>query len=223
LYGAWSIQLSQAYLVDFLKTLRTPTERDSDTFGAACQRFAILGAIYGLFSEAETRQAFRSIGPEGGVMVLDTLSRRMVESEEPAGMWRKSIAPWLKHWPYDVGFSTERVAEAVAELIIAADDAFPEALDWVEKRGLIKPLADHYGILWRLTDDEQKNMRRTMLADCYPAELARFLSQILSGLLLRPDEREKLTVLVRKIERGIDRRKLSSVDLGQLKQLKRLL
>ena len=219
LYGAWSLQLSQAYRADFLETLGTPADRGSDTFRAACQRFAALGAIYGLFSEPETRQAFQRIGPEGGVIVLETLSRRLIESEEPAEMWRKSITPWLQHWPHDGRFNTERMAKAAAELIIEADDAFPDALDWIERRGLIRPFADRYGILWRLTNEEQNTQRRRMLADRYSAELSRFLSQILFGPPLRQHERQTLTDLVRKIERNLDPNQPPPASFDQLKQL----
>ncbi len=201
LYGAWSLQLAQAYRADFLEMLGALPDRDSETFRAACQRFAALGAIYGLFAEGETRQTCRTIGPEGLIVLLDTLQRRMVEGDKPTEMWRHSIGPWLeRYWPAEARFSTEQVFEAIAELIIEADEAFADALAWAEARALVRPLADRYDVLWRLTLDEPQAERHRMLPVRFPAELCRFLSQIMGTQPLQSYERERLTAILHAIE-----------------------
>lgn len=219
-YGRTNLDLADAYRGDFLAALAVFNEQDSDAFRAACQSFAALGAIYELFTKQEIREAFRNMGPQGAPVVINTLRRRLFESETPASIWRELIGRWLEqHWPHQARFGTERVVTAVVELIIEADDAFPEALDWAKKRGLIRPLADRYGVLWRLTDDEHKAERRKTLAERFPAELCAFLSQILNDVPLQSHEQQKLAALVETIEENLDANKEPPVSFHQLQQM----
>ena len=203
LYGAWSLQLAEAYRADFLEALGRFADPDTVAFRLACGRFAVLGAIHGFFSRDETRRSFAAMGPQGGAIVIETLRWRLTESETPTDLWQTLIGPWLDdRWPPATRFSTDEVAEAVAEIVIEADDAFPEALAWAARRNLLRPLSSRYGVLATLTDEDLGGERHRTLPDRFPGELCRFLSQILGEQPLLAHERDQLRRIVEQIETG---------------------
>ena len=218
-YWRTSLDLANAYRAEFLQALAGFEDGDSSAFRAACGNFAALGAVYGLFTHDETRQGLGAMGPSGAAIVLDTLRRRLVQSETPGTMWQELIGPWFERWPPDRRFNTEPVVEAVAELIIETDDAFGEALGWAEGRALVRPLTDRYSVLWRLTDEDPTAERRRTLAARFPAELCRFLSQIIGEQPLQPHVRECLTRILDVIEQSprYDRAKAGEL-LARLQQ-----
>lgn len=204
IYGRFSLDLAEAYRDDFLRALAELTEADSEAFRAACERFAVLAAIHDYFRgrKEEADKVFHHMGPTGGAVVLETLRYLLQESEQPAEMWRKSIGPWLRdNWPYGVQFSDEPIPEQTAELVLETDNSFAEAFRWADVRRLLKPIPDRYGILWRLTADEPANRRQTELPSRFPAEMARFLLQVLGEKpTLNQSERSRLQQLLAAIE-----------------------
>jgi hypothetical protein len=89
------------------------------------------------FSEAltfeETRAGLRKVGDTGRAAVARWLRGRLDgASERAAELWREQIGPWIEAvWPPEEEYRSESETTELGLAVIAAQDAFPEAVQHV--------------------------------------------------------------------------------------------
>ena len=208
-HGRWSLELMAALKADFLATLEKRETLHEGAYRSACWRFAALGIDRpGFLDDAEIRDGFHSMGPEGAVFLLDFFESRLRQSEQPERQWREMISPWLTtHWPRQERFRTVAVHTEAAEMLLQTGERFPEALRALENLHLIG-LVDHNRlVLFRLArgesaDAQQETGRRFPYASSFPDQVCRWLDRILLPNLPGHD-RIYLNTVIEAIERDV--------------------
>ena len=116
---------------------------------AALLAFAALDST-DIFTITELRNATHSLTPDGLHDTARALVRTLDGSgEQRADYWRNSVAPYLqKIWPKDHAHNTLMIGEALGNLCVLTDEAFPEALDIL--RGWLQRVAHPHFIVHQL-------------------------------------------------------------------------
>jgi hypothetical protein len=199
-YGRWSLDLMAALKDDFLITLGKKENLD-DAYRSACWRFAALGIDHPNFlSDAEVRDGFHSMGPEGAVFVLDLFETRLRQSEQPESQWREMMAPWLvTHWPPLERFRTEAILTAAAQMLLETRGAFSEALQTLQGLHLVGLINRDRLVLFGLARAEdasgEEGSDRFAYATSFPVEVCRWLDQILPPNLPGYEQHDLNTII----------------------------
>ena len=87
----------------------------------------------GVFTRRELARATAALSQEGLNNAAKTLVRALEGAEgQRAEYWRNRIEPYLKYvWPKTQNIASASIAESFARVCVAAEDAFPAALDEV--------------------------------------------------------------------------------------------
>ncbi|MEO5333382.1 MAG: hypothetical protein H7839_15320, partial [Magnetococcus sp. YQC-5] len=102
------------------------------------------------FTVDELRQAISALPPAG---LLES-AQALVNALKGAGKqrqeyWKNRIHPfWRNHWPKNLQLVSEGISEQFARLVIETQDAFPKALETVEK--WLRPIKHPHYVVHRL-------------------------------------------------------------------------
>jgi SIR2-like domain len=211
-YGRWSLDLMAAFKDEFLTSLRKQEALGEHAYRSACWRFAALGIDRpGFLSNADIRDGFHNMGPEGAVFVLDLFETRLRQSEQPESQWRKMIAPWLMtYWPRQERFRTAAARTAAAEMLLQTGEAFAEALRMLEDLHLVGLVDQNRPVLFRLARAENANAQqesgsRFPYASSFPDQVCRWLDRTLPPNVPGHD-RHYLNTIIEAIQRGVEGR-----------------
>jgi hypothetical protein len=138
---------------------------------AAFLTFAALEHGGDIFSRAELAVATRSLPEDGLHSAAEALVRALDSAgERTAQYWRNRILPYLKYiWPKSRNMVTPAISESFARLCIAAQDAFPEAVN--ELKYWLQPI-DFPDSVINLLDE-------TKLCDRFPEPALAFLKTVI--------------------------------------------
>ncbi|MEX0375544.1 hypothetical protein [Spiribacter pallidus] len=123
------------------------------------------------FEAAELRKALEAIGDEGLAQAARALTRGLAAADDRRqAYFEHRVVPFVDEvWLRTENMVSSRVAEALAELCIVADENFPEALCLV--RHWLVPVAYPYGLIHRL--------RESGLCERFPEAALRFLGSVI--------------------------------------------
>jgi hypothetical protein len=180
----WSPRLYQPLLAAFKNDFLQTASHYGD-LGEHKQQFAAfftyvaIGPVEG-FSIQELRSAFAALPVEGLEESAQTLSQALDgAADQREEHWLHRVQPfWQQIWPKIRELRTERIAEAVAQLALAAGNKFPEALeaifDW------LMPLEYSYSVMQNLMDSGH--------CDTYPKESLRLLAAVTGEHHIFPED-----------------------------------
>ena len=151
--------------------------------------YAALEPVDG-YSSQDFRSAFAVLTVDALELAAQALTRALGASvEQREDYWKHRIAPfWQTVWPKSRELATNRIAESVARLCIAAGGEFPSALTAVE--AWLMPIERPYGAIHSLLDSG--------LCSRFPLECLRLLNAVVSEQHWAHDELRKcLEVILR--------------------------
>ena len=179
--GRFNPDLFAEFQQDFITALGKEDQLDENAYRILCQMFtlATLGS-YGL-STSMIKETISNLSNLGLRRVTDFIRHQMLNSKDAAATrWRNAIQPWFnKYWPRDRGKGDPSVIENFAMTALYADEAFPEALAWFEKNGLLAESREASTIIYALEKKENgahEDFENThTLIERYPADVLRLL------------------------------------------------
>lgn len=208
----WSARLYQplqaAFKDDFLKTAH-----HYDDLGEHKQQFAALLTYVALgptegYSSQELRKALAALPLDGLEESAQALSQSLEgAADQREENWLHRVQPfWKRVWPKNRGLITERIADSLAQLAVAAGKQFPVALnavfDW------LMPLDFTYSLMQKLV--------KSGLCSLYPADSLRLLGAVTGEHHLFPED-------VRKCLQDIEQSAPELRDTPQFRRLDALL
>jgi hypothetical protein len=130
------------------------------------------------FSAQEFAQATSALPPEGLHHAAQALARALEGSgEQRREYWNNRVRPYLKSvWPKSINKISSSIAESLARLCVAADDAFPDALAGL-KNWLIPVYYPDYVI---------RLLHQSNLPQRFPEAALDFMDRIISDSALWP-------------------------------------
>ncbi len=157
--------------------------------------FITYAAVEGIeeFASDDFRIAFEQLPQEALEESAKSLSLAPQGSgEQRANYWKNRIKPfWQNVWPKNSNNCSKTMAEYLAQLCIAVDSEFPDALktvqDWVQ------PIEHPDYILTQI--------KRGGLCSNFPKDMLNLLNKLIDGSLL---ERWKLALMVRDLDSCLD-------------------
>lgn len=125
-----------APLFEFIKSDFLETAKHYQEMGALGRQYASLLTFAALepsdiFTRAELKEATEALPEEGRQEAVQTLIVALEGAgEQRTEYWRNRIVPyWKSIWPKSRIYTTQALSVSLAELCLAAREAFPEALE----------------------------------------------------------------------------------------------
>lgn len=137
--GRFNPDLFTAFQDDFMEALRKEEKLDDSAYENLCQMFALASLeAYGMSAEI-IRNTLAGLSESALRFVTDFIRHQLLNSKDAAAArWENAIKPWFnKYWPRDRGNNDPPIIENFAMTALYAGDAFPDALAWFEKNGLL--------------------------------------------------------------------------------------
>ena len=105
--------------------------------------YASLAPLDDLIDDSTCRETARVVIRDNPWQVAVALGNLLDEEDKPREeVWRNLVRPWLhRYWPREKALNTGQSSSALVEVIMAAGDAFPEAVNWAND--YLMPLNDH--------------------------------------------------------------------------------
>lgn len=171
----WSPRLYQPLLTafkdQFLETAKHYEELgESRTQFAALLTYAALGPIDD-YTVSDFRKAFAELPTDGLEHSARSLSQALEgTADQREEYWKNRVQPfWKEIWPKSRDLASTRIAESLAQLIIAAGREFPTALTAVES--WLKPLEHLHHTM--------RNLHESGIYRKYPNETIRLLNIVI--------------------------------------------
>jgi len=144
--------------------------------------FIVLGSLdLGAVSHAEVRPVISDLAAEDLQSISGYLLRRMKNTRSKASeFWLGSIKPWISDaWPRNHDKQSNRTREDFALIAMYADEKFDDALDTIEKFGLLDVIPDASEIYFffrrELQSDDGSSLLGRLTSN-FPRHLYRLLS-----------------------------------------------
>ena len=134
-----------------------------------------------IFKFEELRSATNVMHEENLIVVISTLVQLLESArEQRQNFWQHRIRPYFENvWPRSEEFKTVGISQALANLCIAADVAFPKALETL--RRWLQPIKGYHLLIDRLLPPVSTvsiDNHRTGLVTQFPGEVLDFLYRI---------------------------------------------
>ena len=123
----------------------------------------------GELAESEIRSVVESLSEESLCRALRSLESRLTGSfAERAQTWHDTIGPWLEaYWPHEGRRNTPRTSASMMRLVIAAGDAFGQAVSWSTR--VLKPVETHGPL---------GNLKRSKHVELHPSAVLDLLASV---------------------------------------------
>jgi hypothetical protein len=151
---------------------------------------------------------FSQAGPSERASMARAFGARMKDAGDQAPiLWSTSVGPLIRdHWPADHHNNNFEVSIGFADVLLGARTAFPEAVDFLLEKILIRSGPDqrreflgHFLLFLPLNGKEDEEIRRNDYAIRYPEHMLRLLDAATGGGIASWHAGRVLTVL-RQIE-----------------------
>jgi hypothetical protein len=172
-------------LLNALKESFLATASHYEELGSGSRQYAAILTFAALepsedFSHSDFQRALSQLPQEGLEEVAQTLVQALEGSADRASQyWTDRLQVfWKNVWPKSRDLTSQRLADSIARLVIAADDSFPAALGLVS--AWLQPIEHPHYVLTRLNE--------TTLPTRFPRQVLDLLDKIISDYPWPPKE-----------------------------------
>jgi hypothetical protein len=147
------------------------------------------------FTYTELRPILRGLDAGGRIEIARTIGRQIEQSaDDNAAYWRNRVAPWIENvWPKELALVVDGTSKALALAVVAAGEAFEEAVDLVLK--YIGPVAEPGIVIHKL---KTTSLNARSLIQVYPEAALILVDRLISDVArwAMPEWREVLDAIV---------------------------